>query len=489
MITTYGFSIAASRLTKEMRQATIDAVLRWLDDVHPPDKRSNTTPINIRCSSNDPIFRVDVLEQDAQQAAARGTTATLIVSKLELYFDLRRTLRPTQPALLPRRTIDRPEPRLNELVVEITKIFKVRDAGELINQEITIAGDQLSGQSLAAFAEAPGRRLPIVVEVTTSKPSTITSRTTARQLTGIAHLRHITTRAAEEAFNSWYGRPLISASWITVFWPRGAEPENFHQHDDEQLVTQLIAASIGSLPTLKLTPPPKPRQALADTPATKPSGPVPPAALETKLQHDFDELERVNQELLEENAGLLENATRTDMLSAQNAEERDKAIDDFVTLLLSSRANQTIVEKMKDPKYLAKVSDAVEMAKSQLDNLIFHERAMRSSNEAELLNGRRVLQDLYTLNNLAEDLKRGKIKPHQFLNSCSEGIVNFASSISETAIQEYPQDYTIDWKGENVMAKPHIRCGDARIHFYHDMKTNEIVIAYVGRHLRDKSTN
>ncbi|MEY3479119.1 MAG: hypothetical protein RL415_1382, partial [Actinomycetota bacterium] len=41
----------------------------------------------------------------------------------------------------------------------------------------------------------------------------------------------------------------------------------------------------------------------------------------------------------------------------------------------------------------------------------------------------------------------------------------------------------------NVLAKPHIRCGDARIHFYHDTTSNEIVIAYVGRHLRDKSTN
>jgi hypothetical protein len=39
------------------------------------------------------------------------------------------------------------------------------------------------------------------------------------------------------------------------------------------------------------------------------------------------------------------------------------------------------------------------------------------------------------------------------------------------------------------MAKAHIRCGDARIHFYHDAKTNEIVVAYVGRHLRDKTTN
>ena len=56
-------------------------------------------------------------------------------------------------------------------------------------------------------------------------------------------------------------------------------------------------------------------------------------------------------------------------------------------------------------------------------------------------------------------------------------------------VDRYAQDYAIDWRGGNVLAKPHIRCGDARIHFYHDTQTNEIVVAYIGRHLRDKSTN
>jgi len=479
MITTYGFSISASRFSKEMRQETIDEVFRWLDDVHPQDKRNNTTPINIRHSYNDPIFRVDVLEQDGQQAAARGTTATLMSSKHELYFDLRRTLRPTRHALLPRRTIDRPEPRLNKLVIEITKIFKVRDAGKLINQEITVAGDQLGGQSLAAFADAPGRRLPIVIEVTTSKPSTITSNTAARQLTGIAHLAHITTRVAEEAFNSMYGRRLIGASWVTVLWPRGAEPENFHQHDDEQLVTQLIAASIGSLPTLALTPPPKSRQVLADTQATKPSSTVLPSAPATKLQLDMDEIKRVNQELLEENAGLLENATLTDMLSAQKTQERDRAYSQLTTFLLMD----------DDKSYLDRASDAVEYARKNLQSLIFHQHATESANESHLMNGRKIYSNLVELNNLAARLKRGDFAPNVFNTYCNQQLSNFAASISEQAEHRYAQDYTIDWKGEKVLAKPHIRCGDARIHFYHDPRTNEIVIAYVGRHLRDKSTN
>jgi hypothetical protein len=86
-------------------------------------------------------------------------------------------------------------------------------------------------------------------------------------------------------------------------------------------------------------------------------------------------------------------------------------------------------------------------------------------------------------------LQRGDFAPNVFNIYCNQQLSNFAASISDEAEHRYAQDYAIEWKGENVLAKPHIRCGDARIHFYHDIKTNEIVIAYVGRHLRDKSTN
>ena len=473
MITTYGFSIATAN--KDLRQAAIDAVFRWLEDVHPLEDRTNSTPVNIRHSPNDPIFRVDVLEQDSRQAAARGTTATLIVSKNELYFDLRRTLRPTKAALLPRRTIDKPEQRLNQLVVEIVNLFKVRDAEKIIGAKVAVETDQIGGQSLSAFADAPSRRLPLVIETTVGKPSAITSANTALQLAGIAHLAHVASHVAEEAFNDLYGARIISPSWITVVWPRGAEVENFHQQDDDELVRQLIAASVGSLATLVLAPPKK----RAHEQSKKVATPAQSNSATTQTQQETEELRRVNQELLEENAGLLENATLTDMLSAQKTEERDRAYSQLATFLLMEN----------DKSYLDKVADAVTYAQKNLDNLVFHERAISSASESHLMNGRRVYSNLVELNNLAARLQRGDFAPNVFNIYCNQQLSNFAPSISDEAENRYAQDYAIDWKGANVMAKAHIRCGDARIHFYHDAKTNEIIVAYVGRHLRDKSTN
>ena len=473
MITTYGFSIATAN--KDLRQTAIEAVFRWLEDVHPLEDRTNSTPVNIRHSPNDPIFRVDVLEQDSRQAAARGTTATLIVSKNELYFDLRRTLRPTKSALLPRRTIDKPEPRLNQLVVEIVNLFKVRDAEKLIGAKVAVETDQIGGQSLSAFADAPSRRLPIVIEVIVGKPAPITRAKTALQLAGIAHVAHVASHVAEEAFNDLYGARIISPSWITVVWPRGAEVENFHQQDDDELVRQLIAASVGSLATLVLAPPKK----RAHEQTKKVATPAQSNSSTAQTQQETEELRRVNQELLEENAGLLENATLTDMLSAQKTEERDRAYSQLATFLLMEN----------DKSYLDKVADAVTYAQKNLDNLVFHERAISSASESHLMNGRRVYSNLVELNNLAARLQRGDFAPNVFNIYCNQQLSNFAPSISDEAENRYAQDYAIEWKGANVMAKAHIRCGDARIHFYHDAKTNEIVVAYIGRHLRDKTTN
>ena len=473
VITTYGFSIATPN--KDLRQTAIDAVFRWLDEVHPHEKRTNFTPVNIRHSPNDAIFRVDVLEQDSKQAAARGTTITLITSKDELYFDLRRTLRPTKSALLPRRTIDRPEPRLNKLILEIVKLFKVRDAEKIIDGEITIANDQLSGQSLAAFAEAPSRRLPILIEVIVGKPAAITSSATAKQLAGIAHLAHVSSHVADEAFNNLYGAKAIGSGWITIIWPRGAAPEKFHQQDDDEVVNQLIAASVGSLATLVLSQSRKIVQ--AEKPKHEPKTEV--SSPQSGLQQENIDLNNTVKELLEENANLLENATLTDMLSAQKTEERDRAYSQLATFLM-----------MEDDKsYLDRVSDAVAFAQKNLSNIIFHQRAVSSANESHLMNGRRIYSNLVELNNLAARLQRGDFAPNVFNIYCNQQLSNFAASISDEAEHRYAQDYAIEWKGENVLAKPHIRCGDARIHFYHDIKTNEIVIAYVGRHLRDKSTN
>ncbi len=474
MITTYGFSIATPN--KELRQTAIDAVFRWLDDVHPLEKRTNSTPINVRHGANDPIFRVDVLEPDTQQAAARGTTITLITQRNDLYIDVRRTLRPTRAAILPRRNIARPDEKLTKFVFEIVKLFNVFDANELIKPEINLVRDQLDAQRLAAFADAPGRQLPIVIETVIGKPKKVTSSGTASHLAGIAHLAHVSSSIAEQAFNEFYGARKISPSWITVVWPRGAEIELFHQQDDDEIVSHLIAASVGSLPMLK-TPPPK--SSMRKTSGLS-NGPNNSQIVETARERDFWQ---------EEYQALYENLVESDRKTAEIVEAHEVDRDKLVAILTSPRADASAVSNAQNSNYLARVDEAVKFASNTFKNLIFHERSLSSSAETELMNGRRILNALFHLDQVAGNLHSGKILKVNFIFECSQQISNFVASIGDEAENRYAQDYAIKWKGVNVLAKPHIRCGDARIHFYHDTTTNEIVVAYIGRHLRDKSTN
>ena len=160
---------------------------------------------------------------------------------------------------------------------------------------------------------------------------------------------------------------------------------------------------------------------------------APPKKSKTESGRDVEELRRINQELVEENAGLLENANLTAMLGAQKTEERDLAISQLTTFLLMD----------DDKSYLDKVSDAVAYAQKNLANLVFHERATESANSSQLMNGRRVYSNLVELNNLAARLQRGDFAPNVFNIYCNQQLSNFAASIGDEAVNRFAQDYAI----------------------------------------------
>ena len=64
--------------------------------------------------------------------------------------------------------------------------------------------------------------------------------------------------------------------------------------------------------------------------------------------------------------------------------------------------------------------------------------------------------------------------------------------VSATAEQKYDSDYLIDWRGRTVLAGAHVRRGRKthllRIYMFLDEESQEIVVAHIGRHLRDKGS-
>jgi hypothetical protein len=471
VITTFGASLIGPRHGADPRAPVHALVEAWLDRVAPAERRGGTVRVAHRGGPSEAAQQVELLEPDSDPSVARATTVTLLRTSREWYFDVRRELKPTRPEVLPRRSVERPDAALCELLVGASQVLRALDAERRIEPRTWPADSELEGQSVAAYCQAPSRRLPVVVEVTAGKgPRTVTSEATARQLLGVAHLVHLTSADAEKGFTELFGTRLVSDRWVTVVWPRPGGTEQFHDLHDDALMRRLIGAASASLVPL------------ARPPAPRPTPPADAAPVPAPDQTAAAQIERLNALVLEREAeieALHENMTLTDQATAARLDALDRQIEQLMSFALLGQ----------DASYLERLSEAVDYCKRHLRNLVFHERAIASAHATHMMNGRSVAARLAKLDELARPFVHGRIDDSQFVLDCMEGISNFAPSVSDTAVQQYAEDYAIDWHGVQVLAKPHIRVGDARIHFYLDRERRQVVVAYVGRHLRDKGVS
>ena len=487
MLTVYGVTLILAKpkdvATETAARETVGRLIEsWLERTWPESKRTNTTQVTARGSVTEKVFRMEVSEQHPTDDARQVTLVSLFNNlRGDVIIDIRREVRPTGPLILPRTRSERPPVALTSLVADITKEFRIRDAQQLVSGNPIRATSSNDGAAIAALIEAPSRRLPLVVECTSTKGlGVMTTSDTARVLTGIAHVCHLATAEAEQGFNDYYGNRKASSSWVLVAWPRatrGITTTEYPQRDDERLVDELIAAAVGALPLL-----PRPTA----RPQTTPNIPIQQVVANTTspevgdLRRKNQDLEQQLSEVRDENDSLIENLTTTEHLSAKMAEDRDRYRDQL-TALLTLR---------DDAKQWNNTAQVVLMAKQSFTMLDFHPDVESRLGKAQYppATNQRIFGSLLELNNLAARLRRGDIEPNLFNTYCTEKF-NFAPSVSDNAINKFGQDYTIVWNGVPVQLGPHIRCNEARIYFYMDVKQRRIVIGHVGEHLRDKSTN
>ncbi len=141
---------------------------------------------------------------------------------------------------------------------------------------------------------------------------------------------------------------------------------------------------------------------------------------------------------------------------------------------------------------VASMKEALRLAQDHCPHLVFHERALESGEHLEGPEPVSVLQDLVRLNEVARAWRAGEISGTSIVLACRQMGLDFAPRISDNARQKFEEDYLITWRGETVRAEAHLRRGRkahlVRIHVYFDQETQEVVVAYIGRHLRDKSS-
>lgn len=479
----------------------------WVETEFPFAERG--AGITVRFDNDDPDrwWRLTVDRGLADKAVATSTI-TIATDASGTAFEVRTVVVPGGQRIL--LTLpDVPVDSLQALVADVLESVPMYDANTRVSGRVRVVKDSLGAQEIAAFCDAPGRRLPILIETVPTQSSPLFDiETIARSVVGQAHLVRFEGDATRTAFHGLYRDDFLLARGLALVWPGrehkvwggGGLTQAGARSELRHCVGLLGVAANGSLAPLRA---PRFR-----TRATEPPVDVPKveAARPERAVVRRDESPVETVAMSEYRAALdgwQDAYNRIDELE-QALAEADRTIDEKNQLLEKGEflvdqlvlQNTTLAIRLgKSPTGLQATSalDAVKQASTICEHLTFHARALETAAELENVDANRLLEDLVRLNVVAGDWKSGRITNASLTISCRSLGLNYAGGISDTAERKYSEDYAFTWRGRTEYAVAHIRNGKGarlyRVHVFFDDEAQQVVVAYVGRHLRDKSTN
>lgn len=493
MITTYALSLTAPDLTENERIALVDLVSDWLIDNYPSESRPAGTSVRVRERSDDPVFRVTINETLRDQTNI--LTATVALLDDELIFDVRNVAIPIVEKVAP-HALAPVSATVVQMVRAALHAVPLEDANMRVSDSTRTATTELDGQEIGAFLHAPRRRLPVIVEITDAERNIqpLFSKGLG-PLVGLAHLVTITTSNAVQGFIDMSGLSMVTPGSVLVCWSGTAEP---HRVDVSQLppasrmptlrhtADTIISAAALSLPVPHLPPPPRTDEFDDTGPTQRTPGPVESDSSSDAWIAALEDSERRVEEL----EAALSSADRLLKEQRDALEEKGVQLDELVlrNVALEIQAGNTpgVVS-------IASVNEAVRLAQSHCPFLTFHDRAIESASSLQGPDPVLVLQDLVRLNEVARAWMAGEISDNSIVLACRQMGLDYAAKVSDTARQKFEEDYLIQWRGKPVRAEAHIRRGRrthlVRIHVYFDKETHQVVVAYIGRHLRDRGSS
>lgn len=488
MITTYAVSFSTVDCTEDERIALIDLVTDWQVDHHPVDSEEDDAgrSVRTRLASGDPVFRVTVTDAAPQRAMVTTTTVTVTFVGSTLTFDLRvvatpraRRIAPNQPPL--------PEPHVIDLVRAVLAAVPTRDAQRPVVDRISSVSDVLGAQEIAYFLLAPQRCLPVVVEVVDFERGTAPLMGAGLgPLAGLVHMVRITTPEALAAYVEIARLPLIGPDTVVVHWAADVDPLVVHGREIVparrtekmiEVVRRIITVAAGSVAPPRTPPPPRDDSdpdSVRNVDAV--SGDEDLVVRAEQLEATVDELQAAMADadrIISEQREELERLGQTrDVLIQRNVE-------------LEIRAGEA-------PRHAAVSSmrEAIEIAVEHCQFLHFHPRAIETGMALQGPEPMAVLKVLAELDQVAREWMAGEINGSSIKLECRKRGLKFAPGVSDTAEQKYDSDYLIEWNGRTVLAGAHVSRGKKahllRIYMWLDEESQEIVVAHIGRHLRDK---
>jgi len=488
MITTYATTLTAVDFAESDRIALIDVLTDWQMANYPVDENAPGTTIRVREGSDDPVFRIIVTQSAQGRPYAQTISASVVALENILVFDVRIVATPTTTRVAPVNLQPLP-PHIVRLVHEVLATVRMEDANEYLSSHTRAVSTEDDGARIGALVHAPRRALPVVVEIDDfMSQSAPVFPPVLGPLTGLVHLFRITTREALNGYLSLAGNAFVGPGQVIVHWAGASEPLIERRSDIragqefatvQRLATLITEVAARTVSAPRLPPPPRyDDEAIVET-----------------QRHTVDDDERDEQELhieqleaaMEDMQAALADADRIIAEQRQQIEQKGGQLDELilrnVSLEIQAGSTPTV-------RAVSSMKEALRLAQEHCPHLVFHERALESGEHLEGPEPVSVLQDLVRLNEVARAWRAGEISGTSIVLACRQMGLDFAPRISDNARQKFEEDYLITWRGETVRAEAHLRRGRkahlVRIHVYFDQDTQEVVVAYIGRHLRDK---
>jgi uncharacterized coiled-coil protein SlyX len=479
----------------------------WLEAEHPFDDRGPGVSIRLDAENPEQWWRYTI-DESLNGGAIVSTTITILNLDKKSTFEVRTSVIPGGSRVTP-LSINVSLKTKRALLARVVDTLTLYDAGMKIGTKVALITEPAGAEAIAAFFEAPSRALPIVIETMPSfETSVFEVGKLAPELAGLAHVVQIVGAASRLAFNEFHGRDVLPQQGLVILWPdhtnnsivgngmlagAGVNDRNYVR----QSVTDIASDSLAPLRAPRFR-----RRAVEQEVETR-------VVEAEKKEQDFlgdpetvswsdyrsaldgwQETEEQVQET-ESRVGELEQAlAEADRIIAEQRtiiENKDQAVDQ----LILQNVNYAI-ELNKNPTGLTATSaiDAVNKSIELCNHLYFHPQAIASAKKLAGIDASRLLQDLMSLNIVARDWQIGNINNASIKVTCRNFGLNFAAGVGDNAEQKYGSDYAFSWEGRTEFAVAHIRGGKGprmyRVHVFFDDDSHQVVVAYIGRHLRGK---
>ncbi len=491
MITTFATTLSAIDSSEKERLTLIDLVTDWQMEHYPLDENAPGITVRVREGSDDPVFRVTITHTQSGRPYAQTITATVVTIANRLTFDLRIVATPTTVRVAPYVAQPLP-PHVVWLLSNVLNSVRMEDANEYLSTRTRIVATREQGEQVAGLILAPGRTLPVLIEFTDQKSNAAPMLAESLgPLTGLVHQFRFTTRESLDGYIALTGEALVDINNVVVHWASPQRPIVYRRVDiragQELAFLQRLTSTVTEVASRALSAPripPPPRyddDQIVDT------------TREPRESSNDDEEQSMLVEQLEATVEDMQAALAdADRIIAEQRAQIEQKGGQLDELILRNVSLEIQAGSTAQVRAVSSMKEALRLARQHCPQLVFHERAIESGENLEGPEPVSVLQDLVRLNEVARAWRAGEISGTSIGLACRQMGLDFAPRISDNARQKFEEDYVITWRGETVRAEAHLRRGRkvhlVRIHVYFDQDTQDVVVAYIGRHLRDKSS-